>query len=231
MNMSDLILCALALSGTVGGTLAGDSGKQRSETVQDVQLAKERYEQGLCSFEEVLEAEKNFLLSKRDQAAGLQDKIAVQRELVECLQKVKKINNEMLRSSVGDIESVLMAEIAYLDARRCLAYMENSVALEEALDVRIRLAQTRYQSGLAGVDELLAAHKALILHRRDLAMSTKERIGLQRDLVDLLKQEFDLLQERLASGVAEGGFQLLKECERRHLEAAEELKGMESPAD
>ena len=240
MKVSYMILSMLALSCTVTGAHAqseapGDSGTQQLEirqAEQNVQLEKEKFKNGLASFADVLEAEKNLILSKRDQAANLQDRIAVQRELVACLKKISdqvKISGQM-GLPAGEADGVLLAEIDYLDAKRCLSYMENSVELENVLNARVQLKQVRYDNGLAGADEVLAAREALILHRRDLAMNAQELTSLQRDLVALLKQKYELLKRMRDSGFAEDGTRRLQECEQRHREAAEELKRMETEA-
>lgn len=223
MKVPYMILCMMSLACTAIGEQAGDFGNKPLETgqaEQNVQLAKDRFKNGLASFMEVLDEEKNLILCKRNQAANLQARIAVQRELVECLKKI----SEQVRRTDGDGDGMLLAEISYLDARRCLSYMENSVELENVLNARIQLKQARYDNGLAGADEILAAREALILHRRALAMNAQEIISLQRDLVALLKQKYELLKQKHDSGNMEGGDRLLQEFEQRHREAAEELK-------
>lgn len=226
MNVSDMIICMLTLSCTVTGTQAGDSETQQLGTrqaEQDVQLAKAKFQSGLVSLVDVLESEKNLLLSKRDQAASLKDKINVQRELLECLKKTRDLMREQYQAG-GD--GTLLAEIEYLDAKRCLSYMENSVELDNVLVARFQLKQAQYDAGLAAIDDVLAAREELILHRRDLAMNAKEWISMQRALVALLKQECEILAQRLR--LANGDNRLLKEAEQRHRDAVEELKRMES---
>lgn len=232
MNVSDMIICMLTLSCTVTGAQAGGSGTQQLDTRQaahDVQRAQARFQSGLASFAGVFETEKNLLLNKRDQAACLKDKIDVQRELIECLKKTRDMMREQYQAG-SDADEALRAEIEYLDAKRCLSYMENSVELDKVLVTRFQLKQAQYNAGLAAIDDVLAAREELILHRRDLAVNANERLRLQRDLTALLLKEYELQQQRQDSSVAEGGSRLLHECEQRHRDAVEELKHMETAA-
>ena len=217
---------AYALSASEGNSVHQKLEMGKEE--KDVQLAKEKFQSGLVAFSDVLEAEKNLIVHQMDQAESLQDKIDVQRELVECL---KRISEQMQQQSAeGDAEKSLQAKIAYLDAKRRLAYMEHSIELENVLIVKLQLEQSRYERGLAGIDAVLAARRTLILHRRDLAVNANERLRLQRDLTALLQKEYELQQQRQDSSVAEGGSRLLHECEPRHRDAVEELKRMETAA-
>lgn len=87
-----------------------------------VSFQKEKFKNGLATYDGVIEAQIKLAEFKRDRAVPPADKIKYQKELIAILIEKKR------QSATGEGEEVIKSEIALLDAKLLLLELENAAA-------------------------------------------------------------------------------------------------------
>lgn len=93
-----------------------------------VSFQKEKFKNGLATYDGVIEAQIKLAEFKRDRAVTPADKIKYQKELIAILIGKKKMAEEKRQSATGEGEDVIKSEIALLDAKLLLLELENAAA-------------------------------------------------------------------------------------------------------
>lgn len=93
-----------------------------------VSYHKEKYKNGLATYDGVIEAQIKLAEFKRDRAMTPADKVKYQKDLIVILTGKKKMAEEKLQGAAEGEEGVIKAEIALLDAKLLLLELENAAA-------------------------------------------------------------------------------------------------------
>lgn len=128
-----LIMLGLACLSSVSPaeeTLGSVLREREQLLVSMADLARQQYKSGLAHWDAVIQMDVNLLEFRRDNAASLKEAVAIQKELVNALEQVRKMAEEACTSSTGDRMAALKARDAVLAAKCVLLSMEGRLAEE-----------------------------------------------------------------------------------------------------
>lgn len=93
-----------------------------------VSFQKEKFKNGLATYDEVIEAKIKLAEFKRERAVTPADKIKYQKELISILTEKKKLAEELRAGAAVDGKEMIKAEIALLDAKLLLLELESAAS-------------------------------------------------------------------------------------------------------